>query len=73
MQNEAFLSRPAKQPGRIGRWWTDLRSDPKALAAVLAGAAGGVTYVVGNAAAQTFSCAVPATFVASSISMANLI
>ena len=59
--------------GRVARKIAELRADPLALAAVIAGAAGGVTYVVGNAAAQTFACSVPATFAASSIQIATLI
>ena len=44
-----------------------LRRDVKALAAIGAGVAGGMTYVVGNAAAEVFACTVPATFALASL------
>ena len=50
-----------------------LRADPKALASIGAGFAGGLTYVTSNAVAATFSCAVPVTFVASSIDLSVLV
>ena len=49
------------------------RFDPKGLAAIGAGIAGGLTYVASNAVAQTLACGVPASFAVASIDIATLI
>ena len=69
MQAATFLAEPkARKPP-----FASLRADPKALASIGAGIAGGITYVTSNAVAASLSCAVPATFVASSIELAALV